>query len=400
MNKPRILVTGATGKTGSETARELLKRGFPVRALVHREDARSNRLKQGGAEIFVGNMYSIDDMISATKNVQRAYFVCPWTTNQLDLSLNFAVAAAENQVQHVVAISQWLSSPSHVSIATRRTWLIDQVMTWLPNSTLTLINVGFFADNYMALLETVSQLGLLPMPLGNGANAPVSNGDIGRCSAAALADPDNHGGKTYRPCGPELLSPTQIADTFARVLNRKVTYQNISEKMFLKATRSMGIPIGLSSQLRHYFAEYRDGTFAEGAPNDAVKFLTGREPEDFETIVRSYVEYGKQPNGMQLTGFLPSVNQVPSTHKTARNKIRALVNFGRLLFTKAPNVDHYEREQFPVISNARMAHEHQPWSQTHCVTNAFGSKTSGPKPDERKAGLMTTSGPSPSPVVK
>ena len=40
MLKPRILVTGAPGKTGCVVVAELLKAGYPVRALVHREDAR------------------------------------------------------------------------------------------------------------------------------------------------------------------------------------------------------------------------------------------------------------------------------------------------------------------------------------------------------------------------
>ena len=53
MIKPRIIVTGATGKTGSVVVTELLMAGYPVRALVHREDGRSTRLKAQGAEIAV-----------------------------------------------------------------------------------------------------------------------------------------------------------------------------------------------------------------------------------------------------------------------------------------------------------------------------------------------------------
>ena len=34
MIKPRIIVTGATGKTGSVVVTELLKAGYPVRAMV------------------------------------------------------------------------------------------------------------------------------------------------------------------------------------------------------------------------------------------------------------------------------------------------------------------------------------------------------------------------------
>ena len=37
MIKPRIIVAGAIGKTGSVVVSELLKAGYPVRAMVHRE---------------------------------------------------------------------------------------------------------------------------------------------------------------------------------------------------------------------------------------------------------------------------------------------------------------------------------------------------------------------------
>src|SRR5215469_6836262 len=59
MTKPTILVTGATGKTGSVVASELLKAGYPVRAMVRREDDRSARLKAQGAEIAVTDMSDV-----------------------------------------------------------------------------------------------------------------------------------------------------------------------------------------------------------------------------------------------------------------------------------------------------------------------------------------------------
>ena len=46
MIKSRIIVTGATGKTGSVVVAELLKAGYPVRTMVRREDGRSAQLKR------------------------------------------------------------------------------------------------------------------------------------------------------------------------------------------------------------------------------------------------------------------------------------------------------------------------------------------------------------------
>ena len=77
MIKPRIIVTGATGKTGSVVASELLKAGYPVRAMVHREDSRSARLKAQGAEIAVTDLSDVAAVADALKDVQRAYY-CPF----------------------------------------------------------------------------------------------------------------------------------------------------------------------------------------------------------------------------------------------------------------------------------------------------------------------------------
>ena len=48
--QPITLVTAAAGKTGRHTALALLSRGLPVRAMVHREDARSAALRRRGAQ--------------------------------------------------------------------------------------------------------------------------------------------------------------------------------------------------------------------------------------------------------------------------------------------------------------------------------------------------------------
>jgi NAD(P)H dehydrogenase (quinone) len=50
MSKPRILVLAAAGRTGMPVALQLLDEGFPVTALVHQVDRRSERLKTKGAE--------------------------------------------------------------------------------------------------------------------------------------------------------------------------------------------------------------------------------------------------------------------------------------------------------------------------------------------------------------
>ena len=73
MTKPRILVTGAAGHTGSPAVLQLLEKGFPVRAFVRRNDARAAALERAGAEIFVGDGFDYRDLRKSMIGVERAY---------------------------------------------------------------------------------------------------------------------------------------------------------------------------------------------------------------------------------------------------------------------------------------------------------------------------------------
>ena len=358
MSKPKILVTSAAGNTGIPTTLQLLDFGFPVRAFVRRYDYRAKRLEEAGAEIFVGDQYSIADMRKAMIGVQRAYHCSPTQTNGLHFGAVFTIAAKEAKLEHVVMLTQWTAEANHPSIVTRETWMNEQFLKQLPNTTLTVINVGWFAENYfMGVLETVAQLGILPMPLGDGdvkKNAPPSNNDIAAVAVAALVDPKAHAGNTYRPTGPELLSPNEIAATMSKVLGRKVKYQDIPEWMMMKALISQSFPATMVAQLAIYADEYRRGTFAVNAPNNVVQDLTGQEAEDFETITRRVV--AARPEAVQTFG----------------NKLKAIRNFLKIPFTFGTNPVSIERRaEHVLLKSPTFDRDSQSWIETHDPAAGF-----------------------------
>jgi len=320
-------------------------------AFVRNKDARSDALQKDGAEIFIGNMANINDLEKALLGIQRAYFIAPWEKEQLNMAMSFAVAAKNSEsLEAIVAISQWLSHPTHPSKATRETYLTDEIFSMLPNISCTTINVGWLADNYMpdAILMMIAQLGIFPFPLGDGKTAPISNEDIAKVIVACLENPKQHAGKSYRPTGPNLLSPQEIADTFSRVLNKKVTYQDISEKLFLKSLRMMGMSNHMQSQLKHYIHEYQISTFEKGAPNLVFEQLTGDKPENFEAIAKRYL--------------LKSAN----TKSSFSNKFKALFGFAKLLLTVPANLERYQKEQGNTkINGAQYALASNYWQRRH-----------------------------------
>src|ERR1700732_1538355 len=112
MLEPRILVTGATGKTGSVVAAELLKAGYRVRAMVHREDGRSARLQAQGAEIAVADMSDVERVVDALKDVQRAYYCPAFDPYMIQGAVAFTVAAKEARLEHIGGLAQRLARPS------------------------------------------------------------------------------------------------------------------------------------------------------------------------------------------------------------------------------------------------------------------------------------------------
>ena len=347
MQKPKILVTGASGKTGSAAAAQLLKEGYPVRAMVHRIDARSERLKAAGAEVVCGSMEDMVDMRANMKGVQRAYFCPPLTPGTLRKAAFFGTAAEEAKLEAVVVLSQWVSDPVHPATHSREKWLTNKLLNWIPGVGVITVNPGFFADNYMAALEPAAQFGILGLPLGHGLNAPPSNEDIGRVIAAALINPGPYIGGSFRPTGPALLSPEDIAATFAKVLGRKVKYQNAPLKLFLKVAKSLKISDFVIEELYWFLQDYQRNSFGVGAPTDVVEVVAHAKPEDFETILRRYVAAG-------------------DVRQTVGNKMRAMANMMKAMATSAPDPERIARRlELPRIEHSILAADSDEWHSRH-----------------------------------
>ena len=348
MAKPRFLVTGATGKTGTPTVFQLLEKGFPVRALVRRHDSRSAALANAGAELVVGSLEDPFDLETAMRDVQRGYFCPPLEPGTLRRATLFAVGAQEARLETVVILSQWLVDRSHLALHAREKYLSGRVFDWMPGVATVTINPGWFADNYMAAFEAISQFGLMAMPLGQGLNAPPSNQDIARVIVGALTRPDDLIGRSLRPTGPQLLSPDDIASTFARVLGRSVRYQDAPMNLFLKFAKSVGLSEFLIVQLHAFLKDYQRGSFGIGAPTAVVPEIGGRPAENFETIVRRYVA----GSGLAKRSF-------SATTRAAWNLIRATA-------TSRPDLDAIaERQNLPAISHASLAADSPAWLRSH-----------------------------------
>lgn len=352
--QPTILVTSAAGKTGLPVVLQLLSKRARVRAFVRRKDHRADRLKSAGAEVFVGNQYDLGDLSNAMQGVQRAYQCAPTAPNGLHFNAAFTAAAYEARLEHVVTLGQWLSSADHPSLFTREVYISDILIGMRSDMSVTTVNPGWFADNYMMAMPLAAHLGLLAMPLGDGdaaKNAAPSNEDIARVAVAALMDPAAHAGQTFRPTGPALISPNGIAAAMGRALGRKVRYLDVSERMMLKALKAMP-PSNYSeaavSQLVLYAEEYRRGTFAVSAPTDVVATVGGRDPESFDSIAQR------------------TVAARPDLQRRLSRSALALAGFMKMLLTRPPNPSRIAADRdFVPAARPTFSLDDPSWLRTH-----------------------------------
>ena len=343
MINPTILVTGATGKTGGAVVDLLLDRGYPVRAVVRREDARSAALRARGAETSIVDVFDADQWFDALKGTQRAYHVGFFDPFMVHSVGAFVVAAQQAQLESVVQLSQWLASPNHPALATRQSWLSEHMFAGIPGIAHTIVNPGYFADNYLRLMDFAAVLGIMPVLTGDSTNAPPANEDIARVAVAALADPDRHGGKHYRPTGPMSMSAHDMVPIIGKVLGRRVRALEMPWWLFSRAARAQGVTSPELASLRHYIEDHKHGAFAYGAPNDVVAEVTGTPPEPFEVTVARYA-------GM------------PFAQRSATNRRRVVRDFLRTPLQRGLEVERYVREQGePFATNPRYAMQDEAW---------------------------------------
>ncbi len=289
MTKPLILVTGATGKTGSPVAQGLIERGFPVRAFVHTIDDRSERLRELGADVFVGDFLDLPLVRSAMRDVKRLYFCYPPQGDRLlEAATNVAIAARAAGVSAVVNMSQISAREQARSPLSRHHWLSEQVLDWA-NVGAAHIHPTFFAEvPYLLSGQSIAEEGKLYLPFGKGKHAPVAAEDIASVVAGILANPEPYIGQHYVVTGPKDMTITEMAEVLTKEIGNPVEYVDLPIAEWRKIlVEKAGVPEFLATHLAAVAQDHKDGVFS--AETDVVERIGGRPPLSFAQFVRNHI---------------------------------------------------------------------------------------------------------------
>jgi len=286
----RVLVTGATGSTGLATVAALHGSDVQVRALVHNDDARSDPLRELGAEVVTGDLLDINSVASAMDAVDAAYFVYPVHPRLIDATAYFAQAATEAGVGAIVNMSQRPARREAKSHASLNHWIAEQVFD-RAEAPVTHLRSGLFADwlLYAGQVDRIIDTNVLALPFGDSRFSPIAAEDQGRVIATILTDPGPHAGQVYYLNGPEVMTGKAIAEAVSDVLERTISYYPMPIADFQAIVAE--IPYLSTFFAQHIGAvaqDLEDGVFE--ATNTTVEDITGVAPMGIRDFVRLHLD--------------------------------------------------------------------------------------------------------------
>ena len=278
--KLKVLITGATGNTGSLLVPALLKTGVDVRVLA-RNEAKAKPLSDLGAEVVIGDLDEPATILPAVKDVDKIYLLTWNGETQLKQAQNVINAAKYEGASHIIRHSMWGSDKSRII---KQGYEIEELvkssgLQW------TVMKPTFFMQNIMMAAQTISSDGVIYWDMKDGKLGMIDVRDIAD-SAFAVITGEDHEGKSYILTGPEAISFNDVANTFSKVLDKDVKYVNVPGEASLQSMTGMGMPEWIAKGYVELMEGF-SGNFADSTTKN-VEILTGHPARSFEQFVTDF----------------------------------------------------------------------------------------------------------------
>jgi uncharacterized protein YbjT (DUF2867 family) len=279
-----ILITGATGRVGGATLKQLSSRGVPVRALI-RSPGKAASVAAPGVETVVGDLAQPRSLAAALADVDAALLVSPLDPQQAELQGNFVEAAKRAGQVHLVKVSG-LGTALDSPVRSGR-WHA-QTEKHIEDSGLpfTHLRPPFFMQNVLRFAPAIRASGEFVGALKQGKVAMIDTHDLAAVAGTILTT-RSHAGKAYILTGPEALSYQDIAERISRFLGRTVIYKDVPLEAMRERLRASGMPEWHIAVQIDFSAALSAGHAA--TVTDAVAAVTGKPPRTFEQFFQEHV---------------------------------------------------------------------------------------------------------------
>ena len=280
----KILVTGGTGRVGSEVVKELCRRGGEVRVLVRRQDA-ATRLPEE-VEAVVGDLLDPPSVQKALDGVDKLYLLNGVVADELTQGLIAYDLAKKRKLSHVVYHSVF-QAEKFKDVPHFATKIVIESALKQFDVPYTILRPNYFFQND-ATFQAPLMAGLYPAPLGTPGISAVDVRDIAEAAAIVLTT-GGHEGKTYNLVGPEPVNGPGAAVLWSELLGRSVRYEGEDMDRYEELMRQ-SLPAWSAFDFRMMFQGYLERGFAAGQGDvEALTALLGHAPRRYEDFARETV---------------------------------------------------------------------------------------------------------------
>jgi NAD(P)H dehydrogenase (quinone) len=288
-NKPRVLILGATGRTGSKVISELERIDTVQVVYSSRKLAQVEAWRRDGKDAVLLDLDQPETFPDALTGIDRLFLITGYTVAMVHQSKTIVDAAADAGVKFIVHLGIYGNGRLTYQYAT---WH-EMVERYIEGSGVAWAHLHphFFMDNLLASAPVIG--GKFHWFIGEQPVGWIAPEDIGAVAARVLADgPDHHGGQQYW-LATEILNGTQAAAEIAKGLDMPVEAVVLTPDDLLAqvASGGMKMPAYVDATYGASILEWIRQTY-EGRLNfvkvtSVVENLTGNKPLTLETWVRA-----------------------------------------------------------------------------------------------------------------
>lgn len=281
-----ILVTGATGRTGSEVVRALLDKGGAVRAFV-RDPDKAQRLFGDAVELTVGDFADPASVQASLEGVEQVFLSgaddprrVEWETAAIDM-------AASSGVRRIVKLTSIEAEPGSPAAFWDWHGRIEHHLR-AAEIPAVVLRSNFFMSNLLTAAEQIAREGRFYAPAGAARIAMVDPRDVGAAAAAVLTTAGHHD-PTYVLTGPEAITHTQVATELSAATHEAVEFVDVPDEAARQSMTRAGVPDVVARHVVEVYAMLRRG--AGERVTATVESLTGRSPRDFASFARDHAHF-------------------------------------------------------------------------------------------------------------
>jgi uncharacterized protein YbjT (DUF2867 family) len=251
------VVIGATGHTGSIVAEKLLAKREKVRA-VGRDARKLDRLKQQGAEAFIGDVTDANSMARAFSGAEAGYLMVPPNMSSPNVlaqteRVNDALADAleKNGVRYAVVLSSIGADKADKTGPVVGLRSLEEKLEAVPGLNAIFLRAGYFMENILPQVGIIQQLGKMVGPVRSDLALPmIATRDIGAAAAELLARRDIQGRQRRELHGARDITYAQVAKVVGAAIGKPdLSYQQLPAAQIKPAMTQMGMSPNMADLL-------------------------------------------------------------------------------------------------------------------------------------------------------